>query len=428
MPDKICDESQTTYMDIADTVKQTIDVYNTDLPDNFVQNTSEGIIGSASYAKGRGLSSHTMITHTSAATVSELFPMRSRDEYLRDLKDNATLFRRYSQLSRQLQARFVDFMTGKRTLPLAYDPFFKKIFNPDVHADRLSSLISCIIGQEVTVKCALSNEESLLPTSSMLIMDILVELTDGSVANVEIQKIPYAFQEERISCYSADLLLRQYSRVKGERGKDFTYKDLKKVYTIVLFEESPSGFKSGKMMGKYRHVGRGTFDTGLEMDLLQEYFLIALDVFGKNKYSEDRSTLHAWLSLLTAHDTESLCQLISDYPWMEEVCRDIAEYLYKPEEVLAMFSDALRILDQNTAMYMVDELNRRIEEAKQQIEEARQENRALMAEKDNTIAENNALLAEKDKALAENKMLLETEKAENERLRAELERLKHGTA
>lgn len=231
-----------------------------------------------------------------ADSIGTLFPQRSRDEYLRSLRKNTLLYRRYCQLTPPVQNRFVDFMTGKNTLPLTYDPFFKKLFNPDIHKDRLSSLISSIIGQKVTVKCGLSTEESLLPTGSMLIMDILVELTDGSIANVEIQKVPYAFPGERISCYSADLLLRQYSRVKGERGKEFTYKDLKKVYTIVLFEESPLSFRADSLMHKYRHFGKVTFDTGLEMDLLQEYFLIALDVFGENKYAEDSNTLHAWLS------------------------------------------------------------------------------------------------------------------------------------
>ena len=49
-------------------------------------------------------------------------------------------------------------------------------------------------------------------------MDIVAELENGSIANVEIQKISYLFPAQRMSCYSADLLLRQYSRVKGKRG------------------------------------------------------------------------------------------------------------------------------------------------------------------------------------------------------------------
>ena len=45
--------------------------------------------------------------------------------------------------------------------------------------------------------------------SSLLIMDIVIELQDGSIANLEIQKIGYLFPGQRSACYSADLLLRQ---------------------------------------------------------------------------------------------------------------------------------------------------------------------------------------------------------------------------
>ena len=55
---------------------------------------------------------------------------------------------------------------------------------------------------------------------SLLITDIVVEFEDGALADIEIQKIGYAFPGERSACYSADLLLRQYKRVREkQRGK-----------------------------------------------------------------------------------------------------------------------------------------------------------------------------------------------------------------
>lgn len=73
--------------------------------------------------------------------------------------------------------------------------------------------------------------------STLLITDMVVQLEDGSIANLEIQKIGYYFPGERSACYSADLLLRQYKRVRGIKGKRFSYRDIKQVYTIVLFEK-----------------------------------------------------------------------------------------------------------------------------------------------------------------------------------------------
>ena len=112
-------------------------------------------------------------------------------------------------------------------------------------------------------------------------MDIIVELEDGSIANVEIQKISYLFPGQRMSCYSADLLLRQYARVKGQKGAGFTYSDLKKVYTIIIFENSPAELKADNLKNSYVHFGSTKFDSGIEIELLQDYYLISPDVFAK---------------------------------------------------------------------------------------------------------------------------------------------------
>ena len=108
----------------------------------------------------------------------------------------------------------------------------------------------------------------------------------------------------------------------------------------------------------------------------------AIDVFQKSKYSKDINELNAWLSLLTATTMDDLAVLISDYPWMEAICMDMSEYLYHPEEVVTMFSEALRKLDENTVNYMIDELKKERDEAV-----------TALAEKDVEIAELKAQLA-----------------------------------
>lgn len=131
-----------------------------------------------------------------------------------------------------------DYFFSKRTLPLTYDPFFKRIFNTDIHPDRLSRLVSAILGQEVTMTETLANEDTLLKGNSLLIMDIVVRLADESITTVEIQKSSATFPAERMPCYSADLLLRQYEQVKNRLRDNFNYSALKKVYTIVIFENT----------------------------------------------------------------------------------------------------------------------------------------------------------------------------------------------
>ena len=213
----------------------------------------------------------------------------------------------------------------------------------------------------------LPQEETLLDGTALLIMDILVEMENGILCDVEVQKQPYLFPGERMSCYSSDLVLRQYSRVKGEKGKLFKYNDIRPVYTIIIYEKSLEAFH--KVPGKYIHKGETVFDTGLQVELLQKYWLIALDVFKEISYSIDidRNEQTAWLSLLATEDVEEAEKLAEEYPWLKEIYREMEGYLHKPQEVLHMFSEALKILDQNTVQYMVEQQQEQISQQQEQI-------------------------------------------------------------
>ena len=322
-------------------------------------------------------------------------PPKTDEEAVRLLKQSPLLYGSYQGLNEEWKRRFLDFCRGRKTLPLTYDPFFKRIFHPDVHPDRLSRLISSIMGVKVKILRILPTEDSMLDGGTLLIMDLLAELEDGSLVNIEIQKQGYAFPAERISCYSSDLLMRQYARVKGARGSAFTYRDIKKVYVIVLYEKSPRAFH--KHPDSYVHHGETTFDTGLQVRLLQEYFLVALDVFQKFPYSKIRNEQTAWLSLLTTETPEEAERLTAEYPWLQEIYEEIAMLRQRPEEVLGMFSEALKILDRNTVNYMIDELQKELAKKNTAIEAMEKEKELAIAEKDMEIAQ---LKKQLDEALA----------------------------
>ena len=63
-----------------------------------------------------------------------------------------------------------------------------------------------------------------------------------------------------------------------------------------------------------------------------------------------------FLSLFVAKTPQEIDKLVETFTDLESVRRDINEYLERPGEVLSMFSDALRILDGNTAELMVDRM------------------------------------------------------------------------
>ena len=236
-------------------------------------------------------------------------------------------------------------------------------------------------------------------------MDLLAETTDGALCNVEIQKQGYAFPAERISCYSADLVMRQYMRVRGQ-AEAFSYRDIKKVYVIVLFEKSTAVFHQHP--ASYLHYGKTCFDTGLEMELLQEFCLIALDVFREIPYSEDeKSEQKAWLSLLTTENLKDAERQVRNYPWLEEIYREIAMLRQRPEEVLGMWSEALRILDENTLKYYVEELEEKLRKV---TEEKDAELQKVAKEKDTELQK---ITEEKDAEIVELKKLLKEQAERN---------------
>ena len=198
-----------------------------------------------------------------------------------------------------------------------------------------------------------------------------MEFEDGGLADIEIQKIGYAFPGERSACYSADLLLRQYKRVRekqrGQKGK-FSYKNIKNVYTIVIFEKSPMEIRM--LENRYIHKSFWGFDTGLKMNLLQNFIFIALDIFRKNMENKTvENELDAWLMFFASEEPERIIELIESYPGFREIYRDIYEICLNMEKVMGMYSKELQELDRNTVQYMIDEMQETIDAQKQALNE-----------------------------------------------------------
>lgn len=260
-------------------------------------------------------------------------------------------------------------------------------------------------------------------------MDMVVLMADGSIANIEIQKISYDFPAERISCYSADLVLRQYKMITGKSDNSIngsskpSYKDMRKVHTIILFEDSNKSLISEVDKALYFHVGKTKFNTGIKIELLQDFVLVSLDTFKKYRYSDikegrteitdydyDSSQYNdelvsekmkrdrlKFLSLFVAETPQEIDRLVEIFPDLESVRRDINEYLERPGEVLSMFSEALRILDRNTAELMVDRMKDEIvdlQEQKDELTKQIDELQVQLQQKDELKEKNNELQEE----------------------------------
>ena len=294
--------------------------------------------------------------------LQKYFPLiRTREEVLDEIRKQESLQTIYEGWHAEQREEFLDFCTGVRGVRMLYDSFFKEILNPDTVPERLNEFLTLLLGKKVKILHALPNDSTRIADEcSLVIMDIVVQLEDGSLANIEIQKIGYLFPGERSACYSADLLLRQYKRVRGERKKKFSYRDIKTVYTIVLFEESTREFH--EYPDTYVHHFKQTAETGLDINLLQEYFFIPLDIFGKIIHNTDIDTkLKAWLTFLCIDEPEMIVKLLGQYPGFRIMYEEVYAMCRNVERVMSMFSKELQELDRNTVQYMIDEMQETID-------------------------------------------------------------------
>ena len=367
------------------------------------------------------------------------FPMiRTQGEVLSELRENTKLWKIFCEWEGKYQQEYLDICTGVKGVKLLYDTYFKAVMNPDTRPERLNDFLSEILGKKVKILKILPNESAQIAAeSSLLIMDIVVQFENGSIANVEVQKIGYLFPGQRSACYSSDLLLRQYKRVRAELGQGFTYRKIQKVYTIVLFEKSNSDFsKFSKEI--YIHHFEQKSDTGVEMNLLQEYTFICLDIFGdiiQNKDRKIENRLEEWLVFLSQDDPDMIIKLLNQNADFQEIYEEVYTICLNMERMMEMFSKELAILDRNTVKLMIDEMEEEVVEAKRKADEAvrkadEAERKADEAERKADEAESRADEAESraDEAESRAKQAEHREKQAREEvdnLKKELEKMKN---
>ena len=327
-----------------------------------------------------------------ANVLQKYFPMiRTREEVLDEITENNGLMQIYQKWTEEQKKLFLDYCSGQKGVRILYDTFFKEILDPGIAPERVEELLSLILEQNVKILKVLPLESPRLgDEQSLIVMDVVVELEDHSIANLEVQKAGYYFPGQRAACYSADLLLRQYKRVRGElekQEKRFSYKEIKKVYTIILYEKSPREFHA--FLEDYLHRFSQRSNTGIEIDLLQEYVFLSLDNFhGILHNSGIRNKLEAWLTFLSVDEPELIERLIREYPQFRKYYEEIYELCRNTEKVMGMFSKELQELDRNTVQYMIDDMQDEIDAQKE-----------LLSQKDQALEEKNQALQEKEQIL-----------------------------
>ena len=298
------------------------------------------------------------------------------------------------------QKKIYKYATGKIDYKLTNDCMFQAVMraNKKVLKGFLCSLLHLHSNEVKTITILNPFELSEMVRDKIFILDIKILLNNAMVINIELQVRGQEFWNDRSLSY----LCRTFDNLK----KGESYSDVRPAYHIGIlnftpFPEHPEFYASNKKMNVKKHYIYNDKFTLNVLDLNQ--IKLATDEDKKWK-------LDLWARLFKAKTWEDLKMLAQE----DKIFNDAGETIFKfnQDEKVRYWCEAF------------EEQERFELSIKQSYKKFLAEKDAIIAEKESAIAERDFALAEKDSALAEKDSALAQQKEENQRLLAEIQKLK----
>lgn len=164
-------------------------------------------------------------------------------------------------------------------------------------------------------------------------------------------------------------------------------------------------------MPYYIHTFASTSDTGLNLNLLQNYIFVPLDIYRDhleallhNSGGRLMTEKEAWLAFLSSDDPRVILLILELFPDIFRPLYDrICTMCQNTKEMMHMFSEELSILDKNTVIMMIEEQQETIEQQQQELSQQKQE----LLQKDETIGQQKQELSQKDETIDQQKQEIE---------------------
>lgn len=125
------------------------------------------------------------------------------------------------------------------------------------------------------------------------------------------------------------------------------------------------------------------------------------------------TNLEAWLAFLSFTKPDQIEELISKYPSFKVMYQDIYELCLNTEKVMNMYSKELEILDHNTVMYMIDEMQEEIDAQKQTAALQKQtiaRQKDIMIQQQELLSKKEELLSRQEELLLQQRETLKSQK------------------
>lgn len=72
---------------------------------------------------------------------------QNRECALDSIRQNRNVYYEFLSMDQEYKEFILKYLTGETGVKLTYDVFFKKIFRPDIHPERLEGLLETLLGK-----------------------------------------------------------------------------------------------------------------------------------------------------------------------------------------------------------------------------------------------------------------------------------------
>lgn len=288
--------------------------------------------------------------------LKDYFPaIWTAEEWDGQLQKNQELKKIFERWEVDEQKEFLDFCTGAEGVHVLQGDFFRTVMNEE----RLCGFLSLLFEKKIT---RLYREENNLDGMdyACLDTDLYLEFEDGEEAVVEIWKTGAAFSSHQYACRCAQMLAAQCRKKQKKLGRKFRSRSVGKVCMVILFENCP--VKSENNPETYIHRGKTCFDTGVELEFLQEYYLLDLDFHREERREKNIQTeLEGWMTFLGCRQPEKIVQLIKSYPHFKSMYEDLYGICRDEQRVLRMFASEIKKREENLTRRTMEEMEETID-------------------------------------------------------------------
>lgn len=235
---------------------------------------------------------------------------------------------------------------GEKLPSFMSDIVAKKLFDADVHKDRLQYLFRGIYGNDkIIVDSSFRNEGYIQSLSSKkVIFDIAVHFHDGRIGVAEFQVAALDYTSERTEIYGSNLLTIQYSVNSCEKKSEMQYDTVKGALLVYLMKNSPYNFedfgaKNYIHLSRECSVSKNGAILGLKDKPLVQKAYVQLDKcleqFLADEDGENNRQFQILLSLLADSNNTKVLEAAQKYPMFKDMI-DETRMFVQSKEVQAM--------------------------------------------------------------------------------------------